>query len=152
MISLLEDIQEYVAGLLRTKAAFAGFDVVTRKRGNIVSQVEESIARIGAAIVVLPPRATVSTEVQGPEFERIELAITCFENPVINTTGRSALAVAEQVHAHLHLHTPRIDGVTSPILSARDAIVPIDEDTENNVITANLYLAGGLVSRANDPS
>ena len=150
MRSLLEDLQNYLTDRLSTRDVFAGIEILDRSRGDLASRIEESLNRLGRCIIVLPPSATIgTTETPSVEFEEVRIPIVCYEKPDLALPGPSALAMAEWVLAHLHHHTPRIDGVTSPLISAQDAILPIDEQSPDNVIQVNLRLAGGVVGRAN---
>lgn len=149
MSSLLEGVQEWLAGHLSTRGSIRGVNVLTRKQGKLRSRIDEALKKHGGCIVILPPNATVRGEVQGPLLEKIEIPVLCYEQPERNKSGKSALAMGEAVLIAAHLQTPPVKGVTSPILADQNALQPVDEESNENVIQVNLFLSGALQSAAN---
>lgn len=128
MSSQLENLQEDIASHLRSVAELSGTEVVTRKQGDIFSKIEEQLTTMdGRIIIVFPPSGRVeATNIPGPQLDT-EILIQAVENPLTNTGGPSALALAEAIITHLHLWRATR---TENLLIAQ-ALTPIDEAASN---------------------
>lgn len=79
-----------------------GAKVVARVRGSLISDINETIASLGLAVVVLPCRPTsVLTSVETPLIEELLVTVVVSESPVLNA-GPEGEQVAELLLRLLH--------------------------------------------------
>ncbi len=118
-MSLLRDIQEAVVGKINAHPYFAGEEgegqrailALSEAKKDAVGKIQESIAKIGACVIVGVARAQVkSPNLKGPRFEDARLVCACHENVLVNRgangTGEPCIAIAEAVARLLHLWVP----------------------------------------------
>lgn len=131
--SKLELLQEEIRQVLDDHEDIpAAVAVLTQKRGNLQKQAENTLAKLGVAILVLPPIGNVqSPEAPGPYLDQVGIQVTISEIVHRNDTGCSALALAEKTLCILHHFQPTTAGVQ--VLTARpgDNPVPVQHDTYN---------------------
>ena len=149
--SILEQIQEAVRELLVGNVDLDAATVISRAKGNIESQINEALNKLGMSIVVLPPVPNVANpNLPGPYFDTIVIQIHCVEIPATNNTGLTALETAETVLIGLHQKTLKLSNdEQQPMLSAaRSAIEPVDDATAVNFVVVNLECSAGLRPRS----
>jgi len=117
MSSRLQALQD--AALTRL-AAYPVLDTLNLSRHNAsdtAGLVDEAVTTgIGLSVLVMPPLPErVAPGAPGPVFEEVELRVRVIENPWTNTTGLTALAVAERVSQALHLWQPQLPGWSAPL-------------------------------------
>lgn len=116
-MSLLRAIQESVVGKINAHEYFKGGDgqkailALSEAKKDAVGKIRETIAKIGACVIVGIARAPVkSPNLKGPRFEDARLVCACHENVLVNRgasgTGEPCIAIAEAVARLLHLWTP----------------------------------------------
>lgn len=147
--SVLETIQEAVAANLRTHPDLSGVDVLTRRQGNLISLIDNALAKLGLVIAVLPPIARVtSPNVPGPVFSEVDLALHVVQIPTTDEGQRSSLEVAEICLQALHQKQIVLpDGSQSLLIAAQNAIIPVDEAPSINLVQVNLRCSTALTCR-----
>lgn len=110
-MSKIFDCQQRIANLLNADAFFDDPDetkkllAITQRKGNIQSEVQQKLMKIGAGVIVMLPLVTF----EGAE-SRITLGmkfgIVVTENPVVNQgtsgTGKAAESIVEKVCQLIH--------------------------------------------------
>lgn len=145
MRSYLLEIQEAVADRLRSRSAFAGVPVLTRRKGDILSDIEAALAELGACAYVFPPLPRgASANVPGPEFDRLELRVKIIESPTLNRTGVSAHALMEETLVAVHHWREPVRGML--FYCDGEAVVP-DDSAEETIFDCVFQTAFGLPLR-----
>lgn len=144
--STLEQIQELIREHLAANVALDAASVISRLKGDIETQINEALNRLGFSIVVLPPMPRVARpNLPGPYFDEINIQIHAVEIPTTNTTGLSALEAAESILKTLHHRNLKLsDGTDVLITAAQNAIEPVDDTESVNFVIVNLRTSSGL--------
>ena len=102
---VLEQLQDRVYQELRSLNDFQKIAIVAQKRSSLESFCEQLIQQnLGEGIFIAAPLPKkIVSEVAGPVYEQIELAVQIVENVATNESGHSALFLAEHVAHHLHM-------------------------------------------------
>lgn len=129
-MTLCKQLQEAVAGFLKTVGPLQGVPVVSRREKTLENDIEAQIEGFGICLYVFPglPQA-VNQNNPGPYVDRMEVRVRVMENTELNTRLPDAYEVAEHVLAHLHHHCPLIEGAPqNPLICREQPIVEIPGD------------------------
>lgn len=134
-MSIAVKTQTLVADRLRTLARLRSVNVIARRKGDIVSDIEAAVVDNGAAIYVFPGKPTqLSEEIPGPWVEAMEVRVRILERPDLNRTAPDAYEIAELVLAHLHLWpVPVPDSQKNPLV-ANSSPIEEQEDPERTIL------------------
>ncbi|MBI4024847.1 MAG: hypothetical protein HY360_07675 [Verrucomicrobia bacterium] len=107
----LTELQDAIAATLAARPEFAGVQIFTEKIGDIASEIEIAVGKIGICIVILTPSAGVQyPNVPGPLLDPVRIVVAIFEDVIINRsptgTNKPAADVATDVLRTLQLTTP----------------------------------------------
>lgn len=157
-MGLLTDIQTAIKDRLESIEYFQGITVVCESKGDIVSEVNAALLKVGAGILVTTPAAySDKPNVPGPQFLTpgggIKVRVQVYEAVSINRgsqgSQKPASDIAENVAAYLHLFVPTISGTQLGLLACDpgQAAIVSDYDAERNMLIydINLITHGGLV-------
>ena len=102
---VLEQLQDRVYQELRMLSDFQKICIVAQKRSSLESFCEQLIQQnLGEGIFIAAPLPKkIVSEVAGPVYEQIELAVKIVENVATNESGSSALFLAERIAQCLHM-------------------------------------------------
>lgn len=138
---MLLELQQEIADKLMADPFFADVTIVTQKSKDLQSEIDQAIARLGIAGLVVTPDAEVTNgNLPGPRLDPIRLILRFGETPTLNTAGPRALACAEAAVALLHQWTPDLLG--APLIAKRITLADPDESTTGHDV--ELSAAGGL--------
>lgn len=102
-MSRLLDIQEEAANRLRSRSAFADVEVLTRRKGDILNDIEAALGRLGIVAYVFPPLPKrANGNLPGPIFDELELRVKIIESPTLNQTAATAHGLMEDTCRALH--------------------------------------------------
>lgn len=104
MASLILQIEDEVADLLRADPVFAAIDVFAADRGDITSLIETAIGQAGQAVVVMIERGQVADpDVPGPRFDPLTVKIVVTEMTGMRpAAGYAAAELAEVALGLVH--------------------------------------------------
>lgn len=143
---LLEQLQDHVYDVLRTKNEFKPLYIVKQKRSSLeffCEQLQEQ--GIGEGILITPPLPKkIVEQVPGPVYEQIDFSIKVIENIVTNESGVSSIFVAEMVTHLLHLYTCECGGQRWEITCQAKSPWEFQEDLYKNVITVFFQTRGSF--------
>lgn len=110
-MSFLEQLQHSVEIQLNRQDAFLSVPVISHQTSNFESCLNELVQTgLGLCIVVLNPIPLRIIPGAKVVFEHIHLRIQVIESPCTNTTGMTALNLAEQISLCLHHFQPPLSG------------------------------------------
>lgn len=93
---LVTDIQEAVAAYLASRDELAGVPIVSRRKGNIVTDIAAAVNRAGVCVYVFPALlARLNSNNPGPYVDEILIRCRVIEHPVLNTKGPNSYEVVE---------------------------------------------------------
>ncbi len=112
------ELQEAVADRLRRKHELQGIPLFLRQSSDFESRLEETInTGLGICVVVLQPlpeKVAVATE--GLSFSEIEQKILIVEDVLLNTSGQTALGLAEIISRQLHQWMPPLTDLDTALV------------------------------------
>lgn len=121
MNDLFPALQESIAGRLRRQGALTGVPVLTAQESSLDNRLERSLAAASglSVTVAVPYPAATDTTLSVASFPVLWQKILLREDLLTNSTGLSALAVAERITRWLTGWLPPVAGVTA-ILRPRE--------------------------------
>lgn len=110
-------IQEKLVALLQADPELSGIEILWEKKGDIESQIEQSLAKLNLAVIVLPPVAESIESKADAVALRVRLSVSVVENVTLNDTGKKALEIANR------LMTPKVvHGINNGIGNSRSQL------------------------------
>jgi hypothetical protein len=112
---MIDEFKEQLVEMLQADPYFADIPVMNERKMELDSEIERAVAKAkGLAVLVASAMAERGRKmVRGPYWENIRFAARVFENPTVNATGKSGLAVAEHIAAVWDLRL--VDGASEPL-------------------------------------
>lgn len=148
--SILEAIQIQIVDRLSDDPYFDDITVLHQQIHNIQNEIDTAVASIGVCVVVVTPSADMrkTRDTKDPYFDAINIIVRVQENVIVNQdvasggTGKSALAIAENVLAVMHSYKP--DALSEAFTGVSPTIVIVD--TPNGLLTYDVQLrtSGGI--------
>ncbi|MBI3986981.1 MAG: hypothetical protein HY343_08685 [Lentisphaerae bacterium] len=113
----LSPIPTTLKALLDANAYFSDITVLLETKGDIENEIARALGvltqkggKIGVAVVILAPKASIKDPAPGPILDPLTLTIAVFENVIFNTgadgTGKPALQIVELIMRLLHFKIP----------------------------------------------
>src|SRR5258708_8306511 len=110
MTSALEQLQAVAVQQIVTDAMFDGSQsvngdpvpIITEKRGDILTEINTQLGKIGLCVVVLTPVFDLHDVMIQSLNGYARLAISVFENVVLNRTGIRSIQAAQNILGLLH--------------------------------------------------
>jgi len=141
MSSLFVALQQQIVARLEADPFFEGISVLYEEKADFEFSINEAIAKLGMAVVVKLFGGQCGQK-PGPYFDKIDITVAVAENVTLNSTGKSALEVAENVMTLLHLWTP--DAQSELIKCAPQAFDNQAASDSLNLVTCNFITSFGL--------
>ena len=107
MSSILRTIQDECAERIRNAAFFTRSSAKVRTRSDeaIETKIAEALKTLGLTVFIFPPEPQSSKpNMPGPHFDKVEISVRIFENPVVNKTGIDAWEAWEEIASERGLH------------------------------------------------
>lgn len=144
MASFLLQLETEIADRLLSLPFFdvAGIEVLVSPQKNIVSVIQEKIAKIKTLVAPkIVGAGKPARGLKGTYFEEIRIAVGVFQNPLLKGDLPSALAIAEYIHdPGLKGWTP--DSLSSELVSDAQGIEAVP-DERLNIWSCNFIGRGG---------
>ena len=133
-----EQLRAWIAETMRRRADFQGITILERRTADLANEIERSLRKDKALIVVLAPEAKVSGINSKTVFLEQSIIARCITG-LGNKTGKSALYWACRVAANFQLERPPFDfchsALTSPDPGLRELNIipnrPEDDESED---------------------
>jgi hypothetical protein len=141
----LSDVQSTIQTRLEADTAFTDISVVTEKIGDIQSKIDQGLAKLNLAVVVLTPGAQlIDDEGRAACRLRVTCTVTVIEKPTTNNKGKSCLALVADVIRVLHASSGT-DGKSDRIFLTSDALRTLPDPTGLFVYAVNFYMDVSIV-------
>ena len=133
MSAQFSEIQDAAVAQIAAQPFFTGggvngaaVPVIAENKRDIETEIEVMIAKLGCAAVVSIGNAPVKfPDIPGPRYEGASLLVVAYENVTINRgsggANKTALSIAEQAAAALHLITLPIEGISVCVCKSIEA-------------------------------
>jgi hypothetical protein len=100
--NMILELQTRLKTLIEADAYFATVEVLTEAKGDITWQISKALAGLGFKVTV----ATAKGVNPSPDAQRVKmderLIVTVIENPILNKTGKNAVAGMEELIRIFH--------------------------------------------------
>ncbi len=128
MTSALEQLQEVAVNQIATDGMFDGsqsingqvIPVITEKKGDILTQINTDLGKIGLCVVVLTPVFDLHDAMIQSLNGYARMAISIFENVVLNPTGIRSVQAAQNILGLLHCLPHGLPGDINDLLIRSD--------------------------------
>jgi hypothetical protein len=136
---VLEQLQDRIYTVLRTKHDFQLMPIVTAKRSNFEKFCERLVGEgMGEGLFISPPLACKLVEnVPGPVYEQVDFSVRIIENILTNRSGKSVILTAEKVTALLHLYAMKFGDKSWTISCRTKDPWSFEGDTCRNILTVH---------------
>lgn len=104
MASLILAIEDEVVAAIEAAPEFAGIPVLAADRGDIESNVDEAVNRVGQFVVVVVEKMQViHPDIPGPRYELIRISVVVGERPATRPSGgKPSVELAEIIMGLVH--------------------------------------------------
>jgi hypothetical protein len=143
---ILEQFQDRIYTILRSKSDFQTLRIASRKRSNFDTFCEQLILEgIGEGLFITPPLPRKLIEnVPGPVYEQIDFSIQIIENVITNLSGSSSISIAEKIAVFFHLYEINLNGKLWIIACRSKDPWSFEGDTYKNIITIHFTTMGNV--------
>jgi hypothetical protein len=95
-------IQDKLVDLIKADSYFDGIEVLSEKVGDLENKIEQSLAKLNVAVIVLPPVAEMIDSKSDRVSLIARLSVAVVENVLLNSSGKRALEIASKVMTVAH--------------------------------------------------
>lgn len=143
-MSLLKQLEQEIADRLASGADFAGITVLADPQKNIVDEISQSLAKLKTLIAPLVTGAAdESPNIPSPYFNRIDISVGIFQNPLLKGNDADVWTLAEKVAARLKGWTP--DSLSNCLTPKKPTIERV-ADKNLNILSVGFETKGGFIA------
>lgn len=121
----LSQLQANVVERLQADPYWTGVEIITEKKGDLITDIETTVAQLGFCVVVVTPVFQFFNPLTLNFEGYADVAIMVYENVLLNSSGIHACDACEHAVTQLHgwAHkVPACDGAVPVLISIADGI------------------------------